>query len=412
STHPELLQTIVKTGGFDAKVVELVKEMEVLARKIEKRRQKAGMLHLDLPDVELVLDKDQKVIDAVPEDDSYTHTIIEMFMVEANDAAATLLDRNDVPFLRRIHPDPNVDGSVKLGAFTRACGHTLPEELNRHALQNLLENVKGRPESYAVNLAVLKTFQQAEYSPMHVGHFALASPQYCHYTSPIRRYPDLTIHRLLKDYLDGRIAEHEDDNVDELAELGEHCTETENQAAAAERDLRDVLVLQFLETKIGEDFTGVITGVTNFGIFVQSPQFLIEGLIRLEDMGDDWWEVQAKEGLIVGESSGKKFRIGDRISVRIAGVDVAMRQLNLVPVGNKPKKKNSRHTVKAEQKNKGARRKTKQAQAGGENKDNSRKQRGGKKSSKGSPKRVKRRGAGSSSAKGSPKRVKRKGKRR
>ncbi len=327
-----------KTGRFDGEVVALVREMRDLARAIEARRQKAGMLHLDLPEVELVLSDEDKVIDAVPEDESYTHTIIEMFMVEANDAVATLLDRHDVPFLRRIHPDPDVDGTVKLGAFTRACGHTLPKQLDRHALQNLLDNVKGRPESYAVNLAVLKTFQQAAYSPMPVGHFALASPQYCHFTSPIRRYPDLTIHRLFKDYADGRLEEHQDDDVAELTELGEHCTNTEKQAEAAERDLRDVLVLQYLETKIGEDFEGVITGVTNFGIFVQSPRFLVEGLIRLEDLGDDWWEVLAREGLIVGEVSGKKWRIGDRIHVRIAGVDVAMRQLNLVP-SEKPKDK-------------------------------------------------------------------------
>ncbi len=328
-----------KTGGFDPEVIELVKSMEQLARRIEKRRRKAGMLHLDLPDVELVLDDQEKVCDAVPEDQSYSHTIIEMFMVEANDAVANVLDRHDVPFIRRVHPSPDVEDTTQLGRFTQACGHRLPKSLTRRDLQDLLNAVKGRPESYAVNLAVLKTFQQAVYSPMRVGHFALASTHYCHFTSPIRRYPDLTVHRLVSDFVAGRIDDHKKDDVTQLQELGEHCTATERTAEAAERDLRDVLVLQYLKGKVGENFEGVVTGVANFGIFVQSPRFLVEGLIRLEDLGDDWWEVNAQRGEVVGEVSGRKFRVGDLLAVRIAGVDVAMRQLDLVPVrGAEPKR--------------------------------------------------------------------------
>jgi ribonuclease R len=317
--------------------------MEKLARRIEQRRRKAGMLHLDLPEVKLVFDEGGRVIDAVKEDDSYTHTMIEMFMVEANEAVASLMDRLDRPCLRRIHPAPEQSGSKDLSAFIRACGHKLPRDLTRRDIMSLLESVKGRPESYAVNLAVLKTFQQAEYSPMTIGHFALASDHYCHFTSPIRRYPDLTIHRLLSDYCRGRMDSRPPEDTPELRKLAEHCNAAERRAQAAEEELREVLILQFLETKVGESFDGVITGVANFGIFVQSPRFLVEGLVRLEDLGDDWWDVQAQYGQVTGEHSGKRYRIGDLLSVRIAGVDVARRRLNLVP---EPRDKDAKRQAK------------------------------------------------------------------
>ena len=320
-----------KAGGCDPKVVRLLQNMDKLARLIEARRRKAGMLHLELPEVKLVMDENDRVIDAVPEDTSYTHTLIEMFMVEANEAVAGLLDRLGRPFLRRIHPAPDQQGSQQLSAFVRVCGHKLPRSLTRRDLQDLLAAVKGKPESYAVNLAVLKTFEQAEYSPMRIGHFALASDHYCHFTSPIRRYPDLTVHRLVREFCLGKLETRPPEDLPELNKLAEHCNAVERRAQAAEDELREVLILQFLEGKVGENFQGVVTGVTNFGIFVQSLRFLIEGLIRMEDLGDDWWEVNAHLGELRGQRSGRKFRIGDLINVTIAAVDVARRRLNLTP---------------------------------------------------------------------------------
>jgi len=319
-----------KSGGFGRKVVQLVHRMEALARLIEARRRKAGMIHLDLPAVELVLDDDGKVVDAVPEDDSYTHTIIEMFMVEANDAVAALFDRLDRPIVRRIHPAPDPTGQKQLGAFTRACGYKIPADLTRRDIQDLLAAVKGRPESYAVNLAVLRTYQQAEYSPMRTGHFALASTHYCHFTSPIRRYADLTVHRIIADYCRSRLDTRPPEDMSELISLADHCSQSSRRAETAERELRQVLVLQLMVTKVGEPFDGVITGVTNFGLFVQMPRFNVEGLVRMEDLGDDWWDVDPRTGSIRGQRSGRVMRIGDVLAVRIAGVDVARRQLNLV----------------------------------------------------------------------------------
>jgi ribonuclease R len=331
-----------KTGGFEPRVIRLVSDMHKLARVIEARRRRAGMLHLDLPEVELVFDEHDKVVDAVKEDSSYTHTIIEMFMVEANEAVATLLSDLKRPFLRRIHPSPDQFGSKQLIDFVHACGHKLPTHMTRKDMQELLAAVKGKPESYAVNLALLKTFEQAEYSPMAIGHFALASENYCHFTSPIRRYPDLTVHRLFEEYCRGTIASRPPEDMSALVRLGEHCTAAEKRSEGAENELRDVLILQFLATRLGDVFDGVITGVTNFGMFVQSMRFLIEGLVRLEDLGDDWWEVNGKLGVVVGQRSGKRFRIGDVMTVRIANVDLARRRLNLAPEQTKQPQRESK----------------------------------------------------------------------
>ena len=319
-----------KTDGFGRKVIQLVHRMEALACLIEARRRKAGMIHLDLPACELVLDDDGKVVDAVAEDDAYTHTIIEMFMVEANDAVAAVFDRLDRPIIRRIHPSPDPAGQKQLGAFTRACGYKIPANLTRHDIQALLAAVKGKPESYAVNLAVLRTYQQAEYSPMRTGHFALASTHYCHFTSPIRRYADLTVHRMVAEYCRNRLDSRPPEDMNELTSLADHCSQASRRAEAAERELREVLVLQLLATKVGDRFDGVITGVTNFGLFVRMPRFNVEGLVRMQDLGDDWWDVDPRTGTIRGQRSGQAMRIGDVLAVRIAGVDVARRQLNLV----------------------------------------------------------------------------------
>jgi ribonuclease R len=320
-----------KADGYPKGVARLVRDMEALARRIEKRRRAAGMLQLDLPAVELVFDDQDRVIDAVPEDRSYTHTIIEMFMVEANEAVARLLEKKGRAFLRRIHPAPDPAAGRQVATFLRACGRRLSPDMTRSDIQALLDAVRGRPEEYAVNLAVLRTFQEAEYSPRQIGHYALASDCYCHFTSPIRRYPDLTVHRLVGEYCRGRLDARPPEDVSALTQLGADCSAAERRAEAAENELRDVLVLELLATKVGESFEGVITGVANFGLFVQSPRYLVDGLVRMPDLGDDWWEVDARRGEVRGERSGRRFRIGNLLAVRIAGVDKARRQLNLVP---------------------------------------------------------------------------------
>ena len=322
-----------RPGRISKKAVDLVLEMEKLARTIQKRRIAEGMLVLDLPEVDLVFDKDDNVIGTTPTDTSFSHTIIEMFMVEANEAVGRLLAELGVPNIRRIHPEPDEVAGNSLGKFLGALGIKVPPVLDRFAMQSILKKVKGKTVAFAANLALLRSMQPAEYSPKLIGHFALASQHYVHFTSPIRRYPDLLIHRLLNLYLTGKLSTKRDiaatPSFTELERMGLHCSRNERRAEAAERELRLVKILRLLEQRLGDVMKGVVTGVTNFGIYVQISEHLVDGLLRFEDLSDDWWEVDTSVGCVVAQRSGRRISIGQEIDVIIAAVDLAARQLNL-----------------------------------------------------------------------------------
>jgi len=325
-----------KTDGTPKEVVALLKRMDALARAIQGRRMEEGMIVLDLPEVELTFDEAGHVTGAEPADTSFSHTIIEMFMVEANEAVARLLEGLGVPFLRRTHGEPDEASLESLARMLRAAGYSAPGQLAPKDLQRLLALLRGKPEAYAVSLAVLKSMQTAEYSPASIGHFALASKCYGHFTSPIRRYPDLMVHRLLGLHLSRRLrgrrrgGEEDVPDEDELRELGRHFSYTSRRAESAEEEFKTLKVLQLLAKQIGDEFEGVVTGITQFGMFVQHPTFLIDGLLRLENMTDDWWDVDVSVGRIVGQRTHRVFAMGSRVSVRINEVDLSARQLNLV----------------------------------------------------------------------------------
>ncbi len=318
------------TKVASGEVVKLLKNMEKLSRLIESRRISNGTIHLDLPEIELVMDKAGRVVDAHPADTSYPHTIIEMFMVEANEAVAGLLDRLAVGFIRRIHPEPDSLTLKNLSQLVRRFGLKLPKAPDHAAIQQLLAAVKDTDCSIAVNLAVLRSFEKAQYSPLHIGHYALASNLYCHFTSPIRRYADLTVHRILDYYLRNRLDTM--DQRQDLTETGKHISFTEQRAEDAERELKTVLILQMLNKHVGDELDCVVTGVTNFGVFAQSRKFGIEGLIRLEDLGPDEWKFIPKTQCLVGLRTGFGIGLGMAVKVRIVSVNVPARQLNIAPV--------------------------------------------------------------------------------
>jgi ribonuclease R len=314
---------------FTPKVVELVKEMEKLSRIIENRREKDGMLHLDLPETELIYDDAGRVVDAEPADTSYPHTIIEMFMVEANEAVAGLIDKLNIPLMRRIHPEPNELGLKELGRLLRTVGLSLPRNASRKDIQDLLEAVRGRDAEYAVNMLVLRSLERAEYSPMDIGHYALASRQYCHFTSPIRRYADLLVHRILDVHLRGK--KDEGISKGELADIGRHIMFTEQRAEDAEEELKTVLILQMLSKCIGDEMDTVVTGLASFGVFVRCRKFGIEGLIPIEQLGPDEWKFNQKGYCIAGLGSGYNIHLGQKMRVSIVSVNLPARQLNLTP---------------------------------------------------------------------------------
>lgn len=321
-----------RTQGLNSAVRQLLKRMETLSRVIEMRRNRAGMIHLDLPETDLETDASGLVVGAHPAENSYPHTMIEMFMVEANDAVAALLDRHHLPFIRRIHPDPEPSTLKKLSKLVKIFGYNLGRQPDRFALQDLLQAVQGQDCSLAVNIAVLRSLAKAEYSPLHMGHYALASPCYSHFTSPIRRYADLMVHRQMQYVLDNRIdLARQTAAAEDLKAIGQHLSHTEKAAEEAEQDLKRVLILQHLTQRLGDDIVGVVTGLTRFGVFVNCPPYGIEGMIRLSDLGDDYWDYQERFHCVVGSRTGAVLSLGQRLKVRIAAVNVAGRHLDLVP---------------------------------------------------------------------------------
>jgi ribonuclease R len=269
----------------------------------------------------------------------FTHRLIEMFMVEANEAVAEHLHARGIATLRRIHEPPSATHLETLSRLSRALGFELPDEPSRNDLVSLLDKIKETQASFALNYAVLRSLSQARYSPALEGHYALASEHYCHFTSPIRRYPDLVVHRALIDDLSGHSVPS--GILEFLEPLSAECSATERRAAEAERDSRAALLLLHLSTKIGETFEGIITAIIDRGMFVQWPRYLLDGMVRYEDLGGQWWEPSPLYGLVRGQVTGEVLRVGDRIQVQLAAVWPSDGRMDLRPVAaatkNSPK---------------------------------------------------------------------------
>ncbi len=259
----------------------LLLRMRDLAMILRRRRMKRGALELNMPEAELEYDEQGRVAGAHFRKDDVSHQLIEEFMLTANESVAELLAGLDVPFLRRVHPDPDPRKLEAFAGFARSLGYKMERHLDRFALQRVLEHSADKPEVYAVHYALLRSLKQAVYSPADEGHYALASDDYCHFTSPIRRYPDLTVHRQLGKYLrTGKAGA----DASELATLGEHCSKTERRAEAAERELVKLKLLTYLSERIGTELEVVITGVADYGFFGQAETLPVEGMVHVSTL--------------------------------------------------------------------------------------------------------------------------------
>jgi len=303
----------------------LLQDMHTLAMILRRRRFARGALELSMPEVKIDLDEEGRISGAHLVENTESHQIIEEFMLAANEAVADLLREADYEFLRRVHESPDPRKLKLLGEFVRELGIDASGLESRFELQALLNSVAGRPEQYAVNYALLRSMRKALYSPAAEGHFALASDCYCHFTSPIRRYPDLTIHRLLRLLDQQRGASLQGG---ELVALGDHCSDREQRAERAERELVKMKLLNFLSTRIGEEMDGVVTGVQGFGLFVQGIALPAEGFIHVTSLADDYYQFDAAAHSLVGRRRGNAFRLGDFVRVAVAHVDVDRRELD------------------------------------------------------------------------------------
>ena len=318
--------------AMTGEVRSLLGRMRDLARMLRSRRMARGSLELAMPEVKIDLDRDGRVSGAHVVENTESHQIIEEFMLAANEAVAGMLAAAGAGFLRRIHPAPDPRKLRQLTEFVSELGFEVDTLESRFELQRLLDMARGRPEEHAVHYAVLRSLSRAVYGPQEDGHYALASDCYCHYTSPIRRYPDLTVHRALDLLARGRRAA-----ADGLPRLGEECSLLERRAEAAERELVKLKLLLFLSSRTGEEMDAVVTGVETFGLFVQGLEMPAEGLVALASLPDDSYRFERTSHTLIGRRAGNSFRLGDRVRVTVFRVDLDRRTLDfrLVEVGGR-----------------------------------------------------------------------------
>ncbi len=335
-------------ANVSPEVRQLLRNMFELAMLLRRRRFEQGALQMGIPEVAIDFDKDGAVSGAHTRHHDESHEIIEEFMLAANIAVAGILGSRGLTFLRRTHGDPDELKMRNFQQFCQGLGLTLKKSQDRKEIQELIRSVEGKPEERAVNFALLRSMQQAVYSPEDTGHYALAEEDYCHFTSPIRRYPDLTVHRLV-----GQIAAKRSPNpqpVPELIQLGKHCSITERRAEKAERELIRIKLLRYMVDRIGEEMDSVITGVESFGMFCQGVAIPAEGMIHLSSLSDDFYVFDQATRRLTGSQTHREFRLGDPIRVVVAAVDIDRRQLDLRVADSSPggRKKKARPTASEE----------------------------------------------------------------
>lgn len=312
-------------------VAEDFKTAEVLARILMDRRSKRGAIDFDFPEAKIILTPEGKVSDIKEYERRISNRIIEEFMLITNETVAEHYFWLNIPFVYRIHETPSPEKMQELGKFVSTFGYTIKgelEEVHPKALQSIINAIKGKREEEAISTIMLRSLKQARYSPECSGHFGLAAKYYSHFTSPIRRYPDLQIHRIMKEHLNNKINKKRQEQLVNIVDYAStQSSERERAADLAERDVKDYYKAVYMEDKVGEEFDGVVSSVTSFGMFIELPN-TVEGLSRLANMGDDYYIYDEMTYTIIGERTRKTYRIGDPVRIKVDNVNVDLREID------------------------------------------------------------------------------------
>ena len=317
-------------------------EMKSLALILMEMRKKRGSIDFDLPEPEIIIGLTGQTEGIIRAERNLAHQLIEQFMLAANEAVAAYITDRGIPFLYRIHENPDPAKLINFQEFVYGFGYEfalVDERVNPADLQRLLAQAEGKPEERMVNYALLRCMKQARYAAENLGHFGLASRCYCHFTSPIRRYPDLVVHRILKAALaaaekpeGSKAAKQLAIATSRLGEIAEHTSKRERAAMEAERDVVELKKVQYMQQHLGEEFDGYISGVTAFGLFVELDELFVEGLIHISTLDDDLYTHLEKQHSLIGRRNKRVFRIGDRLRVKVAAVLPATRRIEFVLV--------------------------------------------------------------------------------
>ena len=324
-----------------SKYIEHFKLMEELAHILKKRREKAGSLNLDIPETKVILDERGFAVDITKYELKFANEIIEQFMLTANETVAEKFFWLEAPFIYRVHEAPDMEKVSELNKFLFNLGYRVKckkEEVHPTAFAEVLNEVKGKPEERVVSTLVLRTLKVARYESENKGHFGIASKYYCHFTSPIRRYPDLFIHRIISRYLkqgynldDEEIAKYSS----QATKYAEESSEREKIAQKVERESVDIKMAEYMESHIGEEYDGIISSITSFGVFVELEN-TVEGMIRFDKLGDEYFIYDEDHKTLLGEKTKTMYHIGDKFRIRVIRADKNSRQIDFERVVPKP----------------------------------------------------------------------------
>ncbi|ASN04776.1 ribonuclease R [Virgibacillus necropolis] len=324
-------------------LVPMFESMEKLASILRHKRAKRGAIDFDFKEAKVLVDDAGKAVDVVIRERGVAERLIEEFMLAANETVAEHFHWMDVPFIHRIHEDPKESKLQQFFEFIGGLGYKVKgtaNEIHPQALQKIIEEVKDKPEELIISKLMLRSMQQAKYDPNSIGHFGLATEFYTHFTSPIRRYPDLIVHRLIRTYLIDKKMDNKtiEKWKEKMPEIARHTSGKERTAVDAERETDDLKKAEFMEDKIGEVFTGVISSVTNFGLFVELEN-TVEGLVHVSQLTDDYYHYDQRNYAMIGERTGNIYRIGDTVEVRVIAVNIDERVVDFEMVSGSSKKR-------------------------------------------------------------------------